>query len=103
MAFSMREKDEAANPPVSVPLTVNGGLHVPTPPKGIIFSDAISTSNSHRRSELFKKLSILDRLLSPAILFVMVIGVVIGEFVPNVQKAFDTARFDSVSIRKQHI
>jgi hypothetical protein len=30
----------------------------------------------------------------------MVVGVVIGEFVPNVQKAFDTARFNSVSVRE---
>ncbi|KAF8063603.1 sodium bile acid symporter family-domain-containing protein [Lyophyllum atratum] len=28
----------------------------------------------------------------------MIIGVVIGEFVPNVQNAFDTVRFDSVSV-----
>ncbi|KAG5651077.1 hypothetical protein H0H81_009965 [Sphagnurus paluster] len=29
---------------------------------------------------------------------VMIIGVIIGEFVPNVQKVFDTVRFDSVSV-----
>ncbi|KAH9990653.1 sodium bile acid symporter family-domain-containing protein [Russula compacta] len=48
--------------------------------------------------ELFKKLSIVDRLLTPAILVAMIIGVVIGEFAPNVQHAFDTIRFDSVSV-----
>lgn len=47
---------------------------------------------------LFKELSILDRLLTLAILMAMIIGVIIGEFAPDVQHAFDTARFDNVSI-----
>ncbi|CCM00266.1 uncharacterized protein FIBRA_02296 [Fibroporia radiculosa] len=46
---------------------------------------------------LLKKLSLTDKLLTPAILVAMIVGVVIGEFVPNVQPAFDTARFASVS------
>jgi ACR3 family arsenite efflux pump ArsB len=29
----------------------------------------------------------------------MIVGVIIGEYVPTVQEAFDTARFDGVSIR----
>lgn len=33
----------------------------------------------------------------------MIVGVVIGEFVPNVQEAFDTVRFDTVSVRKSHV
>jgi ACR3 family arsenite efflux pump ArsB len=48
---------------------------------------------------LFKRLGLLDRLLSPAILLTMIIGVIIGEFAPGIRKAFDTARFDTVSIR----
>jgi ACR3 family arsenite transporter len=48
---------------------------------------------------LFQKLNILDRLLTPAILVFMILGVIIGEFAPHVQEAFDTARFDSVSVR----
>ncbi|KZT08368.1 arsenical-resistance protein ACR3 [Laetiporus sulphureus 93-53] len=44
-----------------------------------------------------KKLSLMDKILTPAILVAMIVGVVIGEFVPNVQPAFDTARFASVS------
>jgi len=81
MVSSVHEKDAATDPTTSISPSVNSGLRISAPPK-----------------ELFNKLSILDRLLSPAILFVMVVGVVVGEFVPNVQKAFDTARFDSVSI-----
>ena len=49
---------------------------------------------------LMKKLSVLDRLLTPAILVCMVVGVLIGNYVPGVQAAFDTARFQSVSARK---
>ncbi|KAI0630326.1 sodium bile acid symporter family-domain-containing protein [Trametes polyzona] len=48
-------------------------------------------------AELVKRLSILDRLLTPAILLCMIAGVLIGNFVPGVQDAFDTARFQSVS------
>ncbi|KAF7350128.1 Arsenite resistance protein ArsB [Mycena venus] len=48
--------------------------------------------------DVFKRLSILDRLLTPAILITMVVGVIIGEYVSTVQDAFNTARFDGVSI-----
>ncbi|KAI1794104.1 arsenical-resistance protein ACR3 [Ganoderma leucocontextum] len=44
-----------------------------------------------------RKLGVLDRLLTPAILVCMVVGVLIGNYVPGVQAAFDTARFQSVS------
>jgi ACR3 family arsenite transporter len=49
---------------------------------------------------MFSKLGILDKLLTPIILLSMIVGVIIGEFVPGVQAAFDTVRFDSVSVRK---
>ncbi|KAJ7151239.1 sodium bile acid symporter family-domain-containing protein [Mycena filopes] len=49
-------------------------------------------------TDVFKRLSILDRLLTPAILLAMIVGVLIGEYVPTVQDAFNTARFDGVSI-----
>lgn len=48
---------------------------------------------------MFSKLGLLDKLLTPIILLSMIIGVIIGEFVPGVQEAFDTVRFDSVSVR----
>lgn len=51
-------------------------------------------------SVLFQRLGILDRLLTPLILIFMVVGVLIGEFVPGVQPAFDTVQFDSVSVRE---
>lgn len=53
-------------------------------------------------SALFNKLGILDRLLTPAILVTMIVGVVIGEFVPTVQSAFDTVTFHGVSVRELH-
>ncbi|KAK7688387.1 hypothetical protein QCA50_008760 [Cerrena zonata] len=47
---------------------------------------------------VFKQLSLLDRLLTPLILLCMIVGVIIGEFVPNVQAAFDTVQLRSVSV-----
>jgi len=76
---------------------------LPAAPQGsfppCLYSYQNLTSN-HCCADIFKKLSILDRLLTPAILVCMVLGVVIGEFAPHVQKSFDTARFDSVSVRE---
>ncbi|TBU26711.1 sodium bile acid symporter family-domain-containing protein, partial [Dichomitus squalens] len=46
---------------------------------------------------LLNKLSILDRLLTPAILVCMVVGVLIGNYVPGVEAAFSIAQFQSVS------
>ncbi|EJF59410.1 arsenical-resistance protein [Dichomitus squalens LYAD-421 SS1] len=46
---------------------------------------------------LLNKLSILDRLLTPAILVCMVVGVLIGNYLPGVQAAFSIAQFQSVS------
>ncbi|KAK2464885.1 hypothetical protein APHAL10511_002961 [Amanita phalloides] len=46
----------------------------------------------------FAGLSIQDRLLSPMIITAMIIGVVIGEFCPNIQHTFDTVRLYSVSV-----
>lgn len=58
----------------------------------------LSENNSHHDpaapQALFQKLSILDRLLTPAILVCMIVGVVIGEFVPGVQQAFDTVKLE---------
>ena len=49
---------------------------------------------------LFKKLGVLDRLLSPLIILFMIVGVIIGEFAPSIQQAFDTVRFHDVSVRE---
>ncbi|KAJ6590684.1 sodium bile acid symporter family-domain-containing protein [Mycena vulgaris] len=59
---------------------------------------AASDRSPPTTSYVFKRLSILDRLLTPAILLTMIVGVLIGNYVPGVQDAFDTARFDGVSI-----
>jgi ACR3 family arsenite transporter len=49
---------------------------------------------------MFSELSLMDKLLTPIILLSMIVGVIIGEFVPGVQKAFDVVRFDKVSVRE---
>jgi ACR3 family arsenite transporter len=56
------------------------------------------TTDPNLAKGIFQQLGILDRFLTPAILVTMIIGVIIGEFVPNVQHAFDVAQFDSVSV-----
>jgi len=72
------------------------------PSTSILSSDrrntvALATSPIAPRA-IFTRLSILDRLLTPAILVCMIMGVVIGEFAPHVQEAFNTARLDGVSV-----
>lgn len=67
-------------------------------------SEAGSSPNTTREkantSSFVKELSILDRLLTPLVLLAMIVGVIIGEFVPGVQHAFDTATFGDVSLRE---
>ena len=57
-------------------------------------------ADAEEHAALFRELSIQDRLLSPLIILVMVIGVVVGNYRPNVQHAFETVRFYGVSVRK---
>lgn len=52
---------------------------------------------------IFRRLSVIDKLLTPAIFVAMVVGIVIGEFVPSVQEAFDTVQFKSVSLREHRV
>lgn len=69
-------------------------------PQGMIVCLSLGPMRTSRYFlELFKRLSIFDRLLSPLIILAMIIGVLIGEFTPHVQQAFDTVRFNSVSVR----
>ena len=51
-------------------------------------------------SDIFKKLGILDKLLSPLIILFMILGVVIGEYAPHVQQTFDVIDFHGVSVRE---
>ena len=51
-------------------------------------------------SDIFKKLGILDKLLSPLIILFMILGVVTGEFAPHIQQAFDAIDFHGVSVRE---
>ncbi|KZT26827.1 arsenical-resistance protein ACR3 [Neolentinus lepideus HHB14362 ss-1] len=62
-------------------------------------SDSLSGFPEHvdRPTALITQLGLLDRLLTPAILLCMIIGVIIGEYTPNVQHAFSTATFHNVS------
>ncbi|KAJ6493012.1 sodium bile acid symporter family-domain-containing protein [Mycena sanguinolenta] len=70
----------------------------PDAPQEVKTKANYNTPDPSPATDVFKRLSILDRLLTPAILVAMIVGVVIGEYVPTVQQAFDLARFDGVSI-----
>ena len=59
-----------------------------------------TTREKANTTSFVKELSILDRLLTPLVLLSMIVGVIIGEFVPGVQHAFDTATFGDVSLRE---
>ncbi|TDL26612.1 arsenical-resistance protein ACR3 [Rickenella mellea] len=50
------------------------------------------------RKPIYKELSLLDRLLTPFIILCMILGVIIGEFAGDVQKAFNTIEFYGVSV-----
>jgi hypothetical protein len=80
--------------------TVHEGDNSPVVAKGRCFSTSTTDETDSEAVDLFKKLSVLDRVLTPVILIAMVVGVIIGEFAPNVQHAFDTARIDGVSARE---
>lgn len=76
---------------------------LPVPPQGPTYFLSSNQSPGSliltERIAIFRKLSILDRLLTPAIILCMILGVIIGEFVPRIQEAFDTAQFRGVSFR----
>ena len=51
-------------------------------------------------STVFNELGILDKLLTPIILLFMILGVVIGEYAPQVKDALDTVKIHKVSARE---
>ena len=108
MERSSKANTESSLPPTEEG-TQNGVEHDQRDPRTVVATKGTSLLIAHRQVidetdsppvDLFKKLSIVDRLLTPLILITMVIGVVVGKFTPNIQKAFDTARFDSVPARE---
>ncbi|CEG83472.1 Putative ACR3 family arsenite transporter [Rhizopus microsporus] len=57
-----------------------------------------SLNNDQVELSPIKKLNLLDRFLVLWILLAMIIGVIIGYYVPNVQESFETVQFGSVSV-----
>lgn len=53
---------------------------------------------SQQQKNLLRRLSFLDRFLALWILVAMIVGVVIGYYVPGVQRSFATVQFASVSV-----
>ncbi|CAO3576527.1 unnamed protein product [Absidia cylindrospora] len=57
-----------------------------------------SANDPAKSTALLRQLGILDRFLVLWILLAMIVGVLIGYYVPNVQPAFATVQFGSVSV-----
>ena len=49
---------------------------------------------------LLGSLSVLDRWLAPIVLLAMILGIIIGEYAPNVDKSFNGAKFADTSVRQ---
>ncbi|KAG2227960.1 hypothetical protein INT45_011984 [Circinella minor] len=55
-------------------------------------------SQEEKQEETRRRLSFLDCYLAVFILLAMVVGVLIGYYVPNIQHSFETVQFDTVSV-----
>ncbi|KAH6911582.1 arsenite transporter [Coprinopsis sp. MPI-PUGE-AT-0042] len=47
---------------------------------------------------MFAELSIFDKLLTPLIIITMIVGVVLGRYVPEIKSGLDAAKFHNVSV-----
>jgi len=87
--------------------TLEKGDHAPSPslerPNSceLLLSPCYCLDGSRRITDAapFKELSILDRMLTPLVFVAMVVGILLGEYVPSIRTALDTAKLDSVSLR----
>ncbi|KAF7906373.1 hypothetical protein EAF00_000652 [Botryotinia globosa] len=84
-------KSSSDVPSQSVDIEKNSHLQVPSEPRDEIQKD-------HQKTSLFKSLGWLDRLLALWIFLAMAIGILLGNFVPNVGTALQKGEFVGVSV-----
>ncbi|TGO11208.1 hypothetical protein BTUL_0115g00270 [Botrytis tulipae] len=84
-------KSSSDVPPHSIDIEKNSHLQVPSEPRDEIQKD-------HQKTSLFKSLGWLDRLLALWIFLAMAIGILLGNFVPNVGTALQKGEFVGVSV-----
>ncbi|TGO49314.1 hypothetical protein BOTNAR_0436g00020 [Botryotinia narcissicola] len=78
-------------PSHSIDIEKNSHLQVPSEPRDDFQKD-------HQKTSLFKSLGWLDRLLALWIFLAMAIGILLGNFVPNVGTALQKGEFVGVSV-----
>ncbi|TGO64237.1 hypothetical protein BCON_0008g00850 [Botryotinia convoluta] len=84
-------KSSSDVPSHSIDIEKNSHLQVPSEPR-----DDLQTN--HQKTSLFKSLGWLDRLLALWIFLAMAIGILLGNFVPNVGTALQKGEFVGVSV-----
>ncbi|KAF7958762.1 hypothetical protein EAE96_002295 [Botrytis aclada] len=84
-------KSSSDVPSHSIDIEKNSPLQVPSEPRNDFQTD-------HQKTSLFKSLGWLDRLLALWIFLAMAIGILLGNFVPNVGTALQKGEFVGVSV-----
>lgn len=84
-------KSSSDVPSHSVDIEKNSRLQDPSEPQNGCQTD-------HQKTSLFKSLGWLDRLLALWIFLAMAIGILLGNFVPNVGTALQKGEFVGVSV-----
>ncbi|KAF7905594.1 uncharacterized protein EAF01_006115 [Botrytis porri] len=85
------QKSSSDVPSQSVDIEKNSRLQVPSETRNGFQAD-------HQKTSLFKSLGWLDRLLALWIFLAMAIGILLGNFVPNVGTALQKGEFVGVSV-----
>ncbi|TGO31179.1 hypothetical protein BPAE_0001g00730 [Botrytis paeoniae] len=90
-SISQFPKSSSDVPSHSIDIEKNSHLQVPSEPRDDFQTD-------HQKASLFKSLGWLDRLLALWIFLAMAIGILLGNFVPNVGTALQKGEFVGVSV-----
>lgn len=88
-------KETGAVPPITEPKLAEG---LPPTDEEKQTQDADTQALVEKKVSAFKSLGWLDRFLAVWILLAMVIGILLGNFVPNVTESLEKGKFVNVSV-----